>query len=233
MVRQGLQACLAVFYIFRIIASGFKEQVARTMRLAWIQACYPAIRCHHTADVQINGKLHIRGIVNVGRYSRIYVESGAKLILGGGNMILDNVLIGATGCIEIGEGVSIQDQCILLGDGFIGQGTLLAPRVFISSGTHQFRGYIGKSLSPCMPIKLQDALIQAEGKRVCIGKDCWIGINSTLTPGSLIQDGCIVGANSVVAGQTLNSYGIYAGCPARLIGYRWIPASRQFHESRD
>ena len=217
----------------KITASSYKEQLLKTIRLAWVQACYPGIRCHHTADVQINGQLDVRGVVNVGRHSRIYVERGARLILGGGNMILDHVIIGANVCIEIGEGVSIQDHCILLGDVSIGQSTLLAPRVFISSGTHQFRGSPEKFISSWTPIRIQDALMPAQGKRVSIGKDCWIGTNSTLLPGSSMLDGCIVGANSVVTGQSIDCYCIYAGCPARLIGHRWIPSSRQIRESRD
>lgn len=233
MVRQGLRVCRVFFYMVKITASSYKEQLFKTFRLAWVQACYPTIRCHHTADVRINGQLDVRGVVNVGCHSRIYVEAGARLILGGGNMILDHVIIGANGCIEIGENVSIQDHCILLGNISIGQGTLLAPRVFISSGTHQFRGSLEKSISPWIPIRIQDALIPAQGKRVFIGKDCWIGTNSTLMPGSSMLDGCIVGANSVVTGQSIDCYSIYAGCPARLIGYRWIPGSRQIHESRD
>jgi len=233
MVRQGLQACLAVFYIVKIIASTCKEKLLRTVRLARIQACYPGIRFHHTADIQINGELDVRGVVHIGRHSRIYIESGAKLILAGRNMILDNVIIGASGCIEIGEDVSIQDNCIILGDAFIGQGTLLAPRVFISSGTHKFKGSLEKNISPWMPIKIQDTLIGDKGKQVYIGKDCWIGINSSCMPGSSIQDGCIVGANSIVIGRQLGFYCIYAGCPARLIGHRWIPATRQIIAFRD
>ncbi len=233
MVRQGLQACLAIFYVTKTIASGFKEQALRTVRLARIQACHPGIRFHHTADIQINGRLVVRGVVSVGRYSRIYVEAGATLVFGGGNMILDHVIIGVNGHIEIEEDVSIQDHCILLGDAFIGRGSLLAPRVFISSGTHQFRGSHSQYLSPWIQIRIQDALIQGKSKRVFIGKDCWIGINSTCMPGSSILDGCIIGANSVVTGKQCVCYGIYAGCPAKLIGHRWIPASRQILPSRD
>lgn len=55
---------------------------------------------------------------------------------------------------------------------------------------------------------------------VCIGSDVWIGANVTVRPGVRIGDGAIVGANSVVTGD-IPPYAIYAGCPARLIRYRF------------
>lgn len=235
MLRQGRQICLMLYYYAKLAGSNYREKLARIGRIARIQARYPAIQLHPTADIRILGRLDVRGSVNVGRNTRIYVEKDATLVLGGRNMILDNVVIGVSRCLEIGQDVSIQSHCILLGDVSIGDGTILAPNVYISSGTHQFKGSLEKSVSPWIPIKTQDALIPKEGEKVTIGRDCWIGINCSCMPGSIIEDGCIIGANSVVTRTKAGTwnYSVYAGSPARLIGYRWISTSRQISTRRN
>ena len=52
-----------------------------------------------------------------------------------------------------------------------------------------------------------------------IGRDVWIGRGSLIMPGTIIEDGVVVGANSVVKG-ILKKNGIYAGTPARFIKLR-------------
>ena len=230
MKKWGL-LLIASLNALRIIARRLFYNCLRTFRIAWIQASYPTLKCHHTVDIIIRGRISVVGHVNIGPYSRIYVEKGTELLFGGDNMILSNVLIAPLTRIHIGNGTSIQDDCILLGNVSIGQGTLLAPRVFISSGSHYFRGSKAYGLSPWLPIKIQDRLIPQSHNPVSIGRDCWIGINSTINPGSVMSTGCIVGANSVVTGQTLGSYAIYAGSPVKIVGYRWISENRQLSTS--
>lgn len=210
-----------------------KERWLRYWRIADIQARHPSLRCHHTADVRVEGRLIARGPVNIGKDSKIYVAKGAVLLFGGRNMILENVLIAPSSSIEIGEDVSIQDGCHVLGDVAIGRGTLLAPRVFLCSSMHSFRGMPAGNVWPWLPIRLQDRLLLRAEEAVVIGGDCWIGINTTFMPGSCIGDGCVVGATSIVIGRHDASYSIYAGSPARLVGYRWIPSPRQLHGGED
>jgi len=52
---------------------------------------------------------------------------------------------------------------------------------------------------------------------VHIGNKVWICANTTITKGSLIEDNCIVGSNSLVIGKTLCSNNIYAGNPLKII----------------
>jgi len=54
---------------------------------------------------------------------------------------------------------------------------------------------------------------------VKIGSDVWIGRGCIILPGSVIEDGVVVGANSVVKG-TLRHNGIYAGSPAVFLKSR-------------
>jgi len=52
-----------------------------------------------------------------------------------------------------------------------------------------------------------------------IGDDAWIGANVVVTPGVTIADGNLIGAGSVVTGDTEPGT-IVAGVPARHIGDR-------------
>ena len=45
---------------------------------------------------------------------------------------------------------------------------------------------------------------------------CWIGANSTILPGTVIEKGCVIAAGSVVKGL-LKSNRLYAGMPAKEI----------------
>jgi len=51
---------------------------------------------------------------------------------------------------------------------------------------------------------------------VAIGNNVFIGANSTILPGAIINDNVVIGAGSVVKGE-LTPNGVYAGVPARLI----------------
>ena len=49
-----------------------------------------------------------------------------------------------------------------------------------------------------------------------IGNNVFVGVNSVLLPGVIIEDNVIVGAGSIVKG-VLKSNGVYAGVPAKYI----------------
>ena len=53
-----------------------------------------------------------------------------------------------------------------------------------------------------------------------IGNDVWIGQNVTFLPGVHVGDGCIIGANAVVASD-IPPYSVVAGNPARVIRKRF------------
>jgi acetyltransferase-like isoleucine patch superfamily enzyme len=55
-----------------------------------------------------------------------------------------------------------------------------------------------------------------------IKNDVWIGDEAMILGGARIENGCIVGARSVITQQkVLEPYGIYAGNPAKLIRFRF------------
>ena len=53
-------------------------------------------------------------------------------------------------------------------------------------------------------------------KPVHIGKDCLIGMNSVILPGTRLGNHCVVGANSTVCGD-YPDYCVIAGSPAKII----------------
>lgn len=59
-------------------------------------------------------------------------------------------------------------------------------------------------------------------KRITIGNDVWLGLNTIITNGSNIGNGVIAGAGSVIT-KDIPDYAIVAGVPARIIRYRYTP----------
>ncbi|MCR5692763.1 MAG: helix-turn-helix domain-containing protein [Bacilli bacterium] len=53
-----------------------------------------------------------------------------------------------------------------------------------------------------------------------IGNDVWVGQNATFLPGVRVGDGCIIGANAVVA-SNIPPYSVVVGNPARVIRKRF------------
>jgi acetyltransferase-like isoleucine patch superfamily enzyme len=153
--------------------------------------------------------------------SSILITSGnGEINLVGNNYIGRQVEIGTNGKIKIGNHTSIQDRCIILGDVDIGEYCTFAPNVYISSGRHYY------NYSPNYYIKDQDEMVvnnqnlqKNHSKKVLIGDDCWLGINSVIMSGVSIGRGCIVGANSVVT-KNIEPFSVVAGSPAQLIKKR-------------
>lgn len=56
---------------------------------------------------------------------------------------------------------------------------------------------------------------------ISIGRDVWIAAGCAITKGSRIEDGCVIGANSVTTeSRPTQPYGIYVGAPIRPISVR-------------
>lgn len=66
-----------------------------------------------------------------------------------------------------------------------------------------------------IPIRLQGV----NHKGIIIGDNCWIGAKATILDGTVIGNGCIIAAGSVVTGQFPDN-SIIVGIPARIIKQR-------------
>jgi maltose O-acetyltransferase len=67
---------------------------------------------------------------------------------------------------------------------------------------------------------MQDTLLSKQGD-VTIGNGVWIGANTFINPGIIIEDNSIIGANSVVT-KNVEKNSIVGGVPAKLIRYKKI-----------
>lgn len=134
--------------------------------------------------------------------------------------------------VNIGSNLNISDNCIFefsadselsVGDNcFFSYGIVISCRKFIKIGdnvqigeytsirdnTHDYNDY-------GLPMKnnkdLKDDII--------IENNVWIGRGCIIMPGSIIREGVVVGANSIIKGE-LKSNKIYAGQPLKFIKNR-------------
>ncbi|WP_323593461.1 acyltransferase [Aliarcobacter butzleri] len=83
----------------------------------------------------------------------------------------------------------------------IGEGTIWSFNVSIISQGHDFYNF---NIIPRV-------------NSIKIGKNCWIGTNSTILPGVELGDRTIVGANTVVTKSFLEGNIIIAGTPAKIV----------------
>ena len=179
------------------------------------------IGIHLSARVRVQGRFIFGRGVSIGASSLIQVPEGARLTLGDEVRVGRQVEISAQSMISVGSFTSLQDRCQLHGEVSVGASVVFAPNVFVSSGSHQFLE------RPAWLIRDQDALVAdpayraAEARRlpVVIEDDCWLGVNSVITPGVTIGRGCVVGANSVVT-DSIAPYSVVAGTPARVLRQR-------------
>lgn len=119
------------------------------------------------------------------------VLSGDKITIHGDDTMVRNSFLVSGGCyINAGNGLEI------------GEGTIWSFNVVIITVGHDFWDL---SIDP------------NKGQKVCIGKNSWIGANSTICPNVILGERTIVGANSVVTKSFPEGNVVIAGCPARVI----------------
>lgn len=63
--------------------------------------------------------------------------------------------------------------------------------------------------------------------RTKIGHDVWVGVGACIKAGITIGNGAIIGAGAVIT-KDVPPYAIYAGVPAKLVRYRFVPEDIAF-----
>lgn len=130
------------------------------------------------------------------------IKIGSGVYLGRG-VVLD---IPRTASLTVGNDALIAHYCVIAASESItiGRGAQIAEHCSIRDADHGMR--------PGVEVRLQPLSTTP----VDVGDDVWIGRGSAVLRGSRIEDGAIVGANSVVKGSIPRGT-VVAGSPARHI----------------
>jgi len=136
-----------------------------------------------------------------------------KNVTCGSNLTLyPNVMIFGDGPVVIGNNVDIGNGTVLYssknGGGIrIGDNTVIAAQCYIIDMDHGINRNTSISEQP------------NEVSPIYIGKDVWIAAGCKILKGSVINDGAVIGAMSLVKGE-IESNGIAYGIPAKIKKYR-------------
>jgi len=114
------------------------------------------------------------------------------------------------GKIAFGDSCSINAHCVIYGHGGLTAGSYvrIASHTVLIPANH-----VTKDRS--VPIMQQGLTRQG----IVIGDDVWIGVGVSILDGVTIGHGSVVGAGSVVT-KSIPEYQVWAGVPARRIGFR-------------
>jgi len=142
--------------------------------------------------------MRIRGFL----YSFFMLKKGKNF------QVAHNVIINSLEHISIGDDIYIAPNCFIIGGSKISINSTvqIGPGCVLSSTNHQF-DFKKKSF------------IKDRKEKGTLVIDCgvWIGANCTITAGSFIPQGSVVGANSMVNKKFENEQSIYGGVPAKFI----------------
>jgi len=123
---------------------------------------------------------------------------------GEGTSIYDNVLV--IGDVRVGKNCWIGPNCILDGSG---GGLYIGDRCAISAGVHIYTHNARNMYTSGHSLPMEHGSVR-------IGNDCFIGPNSIIVMGSRLGNNCTVGALSFVNGISLQDGETCYGIPARI-----------------
>lgn len=160
--------------------------------------------------------LKLRGI-RVGSQSYVGKKSEIlrfpkNVIIGNRTIVKNHVQICATNHnakINIGDDCTIGDHTYIYAscEIIIGNNVLIAPFCYLVDANH--------GTLKSKTIRSQEL----EKRPIHIGDDVWLGAQVKVLAGVSVKTGSIVAAGSTVTSDT-QPYAIYAGSPAKLVGYR-------------
>jgi acetyltransferase-like isoleucine patch superfamily enzyme len=152
-------------------------------------SCLVADNCELNASGD-DGEIIIGDNVTIGRGAFIRTKGG-KIVIG------DNSAIGARS-ILVTRNTDIT----------IGKNHMMGAFVYIGTGSHQYDTIE-------VPMNRQPYIAEP----VVIEDNVWLGIRTTILPGSTIRTGSVIGACSLVTGE-IGPYAVAAGIPAKTIKNR-------------
>ena len=114
----------------------------------------------------------------------------------------------------IGRDSQIEANCI------IGDHVILGNKVAIVGRYDHCYQQVGVPIRSATQIRDRDYQWKGLGEITTIGDDVWVGYGAIIMSGVTIHDGAIIAAGAVVT-KDVESYSIYAGCPAKKIKDRF------------
>ena len=152
-------------------------------------------KCNHN-DYKILGHIHV---------------NNPNVILGKNVVIFPGVMFFGKGPILIGDNTKIGNNTIIYsskgGGVSIGSHTAIAAECYIIDADHGIKKGI--------LVDQQDMVVQ----KVKIGNNVWLGTHAVVLKGSIINDGAVIGAMSLVNSE-IEKESINVGIPAKLIKYK-------------
>jgi acetyltransferase-like isoleucine patch superfamily enzyme len=152
-----------------------------------------------------NSSLKVGASCSFGRSIKLRATDGGVIIIGDYVNIADNVhIIARGGCIIIESGTFIGTGTIIVSQEniTIQRDTLIAEYVVIRDQDHR---------TDSKPLATSGFYTDA----IVIGRDVWIGCKATILRGTVIEDGCVIGAHALVNSH-IPSGMLAVGLPARI-----------------
>lgn len=122
-------------------------------------------------------------------------------------LVGSNVYVGKGAYLSASEGLEF------------GDGVTVGPELMVMGGDHKIDD-VGKYI-----YQMKSG---GENSPVVIEDDVWIGARVTLLKGVKVGEGAVIGAGSIVT-KDIPPYTIFAGNPARKIGYRYQKEQLEEH----
>jgi acetyltransferase-like isoleucine patch superfamily enzyme len=158
-------------------------------RLASFELAYVGPGATIDPSVHLTGtrRIFVGDGTNITEHARLNTYTNGEIRLGQRVWVGPNVVLNASGRLEIGDDV------------------LLAGNCFLSTLRHRFEGD--------GPIRWQGGAGRGD---VAVGAGAWLASNVVVMPGVTIGAGAVIGANSVVTRDVPDRH-IAAGAPAEII----------------
>lgn len=178
----------------------------------------PNVKIEGDVDLISTGRFLIKGVLKLGRSYRSDVKNTFIAVHKLSSIEVDEYFAiheGSTFSIDSGSKLAVGNSYIsrnsvvrINHDSSIGYGTIIAEEfIMMTDNSHAIT---------------IDGVERPTGSSIEIGNNVWIGSRVTVLPGTIIEDGVIIAAGSVVRGHCKSNC-LYSGVPAKLVkeGVSW------------
>jgi acetyltransferase-like isoleucine patch superfamily enzyme len=156
-------------------------------------------RLPHGKGRHVSRQIELGKGAYIGKNAWININSTqARLRIGAGSVIGNDLTVTCGSVVEVGEGV------------------LMSARIALLDQLHDYDAWLAPQISGGSTEPPHFSWAMTDARPVRIGSGTWLGIGVAVLPGVTIGMGCVVGANAVVT-QDLPDYSIAVGVPARIL----------------